>query len=77
MERLQNDQRFGFMAVNLGYFDTLLSCSARSTASEMPSDSLATARISPPGLVRMSVGYMDRVEQRWRQLDLVLTAMSL
>ncbi len=35
MERLQNKHTFGFMAVSLGYFDTLMSCSGSSTSSEM------------------------------------------
>ena len=34
MDRLQNREKFGFMAVSLGYFDTLMSCSGSSTSSE-------------------------------------------
>jgi methionine-gamma-lyase len=67
MELLQNQDRFGYMAVSLGYFDTLMSCSASSTSSEMSDDALRRAGISP-GLVRMSVGYTGSVEQRWTQL---------
>ena len=40
MEDLQNIEGFGFMAVSLGYFDTLMSCSASSTSSEMDDESL-------------------------------------
>ena len=29
MDDLQNQEGFGFMAVSLGYFDTLMSCSAK------------------------------------------------
>lgn len=47
MNTLQNDHQFGYVAVSLGYFDTLMSCSASSTSSEMPEDALATAAISP------------------------------
>lgn len=32
---LQNGTHFGFMAVSLGYYETLMSCSASSTSSEM------------------------------------------
>ena len=64
MEDLQNIEGFGFMAVSLGYFDTLMSCSASSTSSEMDDESLAAAGISP-GLVRMSIGITGSVEQRW------------
>ncbi|CAG0963709.1 methionine-gamma-lyase [Phycisphaerales bacterium] len=75
MENLQNEQRFGFMAVSLGYFDTLMSCSAASTSSEMGEDDLRRAGISP-GLVRMSVGYTGSLEQRWAQLERALRAVG-
>lgn len=75
METLQNEQRFGFMAVSLGYFDTLMSCSAASTSSEMGEEDLRRAGISP-GLVRMSVGYTGSIEQRWSQLESALKAVG-
>lgn len=75
MENLQNEQRFGYMAVSLGYFDTLMSCSAASTSSEMGEDDLRRAGI-PPGLVRMSVGYTGSLEQRWAQLERALRAVG-
>lgn len=68
METLQNEQRFGYMAVSLGYFDTLMSCSASTTSSEMTDEALAAAGIAP-GLVRMSVGITGSLEQRWAQLE--------
>jgi methionine-gamma-lyase len=71
MESLQNDARFGFIAVSLGYFDTLMSLSAGSTSSEMGEEGLAAAGISP-GLVRISVGYTGDLEERWHQLELAL-----
>lgn len=45
MERLQNVHGFGYMAVSLGYFDTLMSASAASTSSELSSEELASAGI--------------------------------
>ena len=36
MKILQNEEGFGYIAVSLGYFDTLLSCSSSSTSSEIP-----------------------------------------
>ncbi len=71
MAMLQNKYRFGFMAVSLGYFDTLMSCSGSSTSSEMTDEDKATAGISP-GLIRMSIGYTGSLEQRWRQLESAL-----
>ena len=67
METLQNRYRFGIMAVSLGYFDTLMSCSGSSTSSELTDEDKTAAGISP-GLVRMSIGYTGTLEQRWRQL---------
>ena len=68
MEYLQNEQRFGFLAVSLGYFDTLMSCSASSTSSEMSDEDLRAAGIAP-GLVRVSLGYTGTLEQRWAQFE--------
>ena len=67
MSCLQNEQRFGFLAVSLGYFDTLMSCSGSSTSSELSDEDKTSAGISP-GLVRISVGYTGTLEQRWTQL---------
>jgi methionine-gamma-lyase len=33
---LQNEEQFGLIAVSLGYYDTLMSCSGSSTSSEIP-----------------------------------------
>lgn len=68
MEFLQNDQRFGFMAVSLGFFDTLMSASACSTSSELGEEAQRCAGISP-GLVRISIGYTGSLEQRWAQFE--------
>jgi methionine-gamma-lyase len=75
MEMLQNEERFGYMAVSLGYFDTLLSASAHSTSSEMGEEALERAGISP-GLVRISLGYTGTLEQRWDQLTRVLEKLG-
>jgi methionine-gamma-lyase len=71
METLQNKYGFGFMAVSLGYFDTLMSCPGSSTSSEMTDEDLAVAGIGE-GLVRMAVGYTGSIEQRWQQLESAL-----
>jgi methionine-gamma-lyase len=68
LELLQNKDRFGYIAVSLGYFDTLMSVSASSTSSEMPGDEQLRAGLSP-GLVRMSIGYTGGLEQRWGQME--------
>ncbi|MEO8502438.1 MAG: aminotransferase class I/II-fold pyridoxal phosphate-dependent enzyme [Acidobacteriota bacterium] len=76
MERLQIEEHFGWIAVSLGYFDTLLSCSASSTSSEMPEADQRNAGLSP-GLVRVSLGYTGTLEQRWGQMERALGALGL
>jgi methionine-gamma-lyase len=76
MDMLQNDYRFGYMAVSLGYFDTLMSCSGSTTSSEMTAEDKRAAGIAP-GLVRMSVGITGTVEQRWRQLEGALRRLDV
>ncbi len=71
LDLLQNEYHFGYVAVSLGYFDTLMSCSGSSTSSEMTEEDKAAAHISP-GLVRMSIGITGTLEQRWNQLEQAL-----
>jgi len=68
LDLLQNEYHFGYMAVSLGYFDTLMSCSGSSTSSELTDEDKSAAHISP-GLVRLSIGYTGTIEQRWKQLS--------
>ncbi|KAK3030667.1 hypothetical protein RJ639_035871 [Escallonia herrerae] len=75
MNLLQNCTQFGFMAVSLGYHETLMSCSGSSTSSEMNAEEKALAGISP-GLVRMSIGYSGTLEQRWNQLEKALSRLQ-
>ena len=76
MACLQNEQAFGYMAVSLGYYDTLMSCSGSSTSSELTDADKATAGISP-GLIRFSVGYTGIVEQRLQQLEAALRSVGM
>ena len=75
METLQNKDRFGYMAVSLGYFDTLMSCSGASTSSELSEEDQKKAGISP-GYVRFSIGYTGTLEQRWRQFSEALKLLK-
>ncbi|XP_022737232.1 methionine gamma-lyase-like, partial [Durio zibethinus] len=75
MHHLQNYTQFGFMAVSLGYYETLMSCSGSSTSSEMNAEEKALAGISP-GLVRMSIGYIGTLEQKWSQFEKALSRMQ-
>ena len=75
MEHLQNVEGFGWMAVSLGFADSLLSCPALSTSSELNDAAMEAAGI-PAGLVRISVGYTGSLEQRWAQLERAIRAVG-
>ena len=68
MTLLQNEEAFGYIAVSLGYFDTLMSCSSSSTSSEIPPEDQSKMGLSP-GLVRMAVGLTGSLQERIRQLE--------
>eukprot|EP00123_Amoebidium_parasiticum_P022385 comp8632_c0_seq1/m.3922 comp8632_c0_seq1/g.3922 ORF comp8632_c0_seq1/g.3922 comp8632_c0_seq1/m.3922 type:complete len:446 (-) comp8632_c0_seq1:383-1720(-) len=76
MNELQNNQGFGHMAVSLGFHDTLMSCSASTTSSEMSDADLQAAGIQP-GLIRMSIGISGKAETRWQQLHNGLASVGL
>ena len=67
IDLLQNEFRFGYIAVSLGYFDTLMTCPGASTSSEMGENALKDAGISP-SLVRFSIGLTGSIDERWDQL---------
>jgi len=60
MQKMQNAD-VGYLAVSLGYFKTLFSCSGRSTSSEIPDPVQREMGLSQ-GLVRFSVGIDDNIE---------------
>lgn len=76
MSVLQNQERFGLMAVSLGYFDTLMSCSSSSTSSEIPPEDQAKAGLSP-GLIRVSLGFTGTLEARLEQIERGLRTTGL
>jgi methionine-gamma-lyase len=76
METLQNTERFGLIAVSLGYFDTLMSCSSSSTSSEIPPEEQHKMGLSP-GLLRISVGYTGSLDFRLEQLERAVKSVGL
>ncbi|HPB98855.1 MAG TPA: aminotransferase class V-fold PLP-dependent enzyme, partial [Polyangiaceae bacterium] len=68
MSLLQNEEGFGYIAVSLGYFDTLISCSGSSTSSEIPPEDRERIGLSP-GLLRIAVGYSGTLEDRMAQIE--------
>ncbi len=63
--KLQDD-KFGLYAVSLGFSRTLMSCSAKSTSSEIPEDEQKAIGLSP-GLLRFSIGYIGDAETMWNR----------
>lgn len=60
---LQN-QKFGLYAVSLGFSRTLMSCSAKSTSSEIPEDERKKMGLSE-GLLRFSIGFTGDKNEMW------------
>jgi methionine-gamma-lyase len=73
---LQNEEQFGLIAVSLGYFDTLMSCSGSSTSSEIPAQEQQAIGISP-GLLRLSIGYTGSLESRLGQIVRAIAKVGL
>lgn len=76
MSILQNEERFGLVAVSLGYFDTLMSCSGSSTSSEIPPEDQEKMELSP-GLLRLSIGFTGTMKDRIDQIERAVRAMGL
>ena len=67
MQKMQ-DNDIGYLAVSLGYFKTLFSCSGTSTSSEVPEDIQREMGLSE-GLVRLSVGLDNDIENTFEKLS--------
>ena len=61
----------GYLAVSLGYFKTLFSCSGKSTSSEVP-EALQKEMGMSEGLVRFSVGLDNDIERTFSKIKKVL-----
>jgi len=73
---LQNQEDFGYIAVSLGYFDTLMSCSSSTTSSEIDPKDQHRMGLSP-GLVRLSIGLTGSLHTRIQQIDRAVKAVGL
>jgi methionine-gamma-lyase len=62
---LQND-KFGLYAVSLGFSRTLMSCSAKSTSSEIPEEERKKMGLAE-GLLRFSIGFTGEEEVMWER----------
>ncbi len=66
MEKMENEG-VGYLAVSLGYFKTLFSCSGKSTSSEVPVELQKEMGMSE-GLVRFSVGLDNDIERTFNKI---------
>ena len=76
MSILQNEERFGLIAVSLGFYDTLMSCSSSSTSSEIAPEDQKKMGLSP-GLLRISMGFTGVLEDRLEQIERAIRAVKL
>ncbi len=60
------DEKFGLYAVSLGFSRTLMSCSAKSTSSEIPEEEQKEIGLTQ-GLLRFSIGYTGDPEVMWER----------
>lgn len=65
----------GYLAVSLGYFKTLFSCSGKSTSSEVPEELQKEMGMSE-GLVRFSVGLDNDIERTFEKIKACLMELG-
>jgi methionine-gamma-lyase len=66
MEMMQQEN-LGYLAVSLGFYKTLFSCSGSSTSSEIPEEERAEMGISD-GLIRFSIGLDHDIERTYTKM---------
>jgi methionine-gamma-lyase len=66
MEMMQHEN-LGYLAVSLGFYKTLFSCSGSSTSSEIPEDEREEMGISD-GLIRFSIGLDHDIERTYQKM---------
>lgn len=71
---LQN-AKFGLYAVSLGFSRTLMSCSAKSTSSEIPEDERKKIGLSE-GLLRFSIGFSGDAEEMWKRFETCYSSLK-
>ncbi len=75
MQKMQIAQ-VGYLAVSLGYFKTLFSCSGISTSSEIPADIQRKIGLSE-GLIRFSVGLEPDIEQSFDRIKKCMRELKI
>ncbi len=75
MKKMQMEQ-VGYLAVSLGYFKTLFSCSGQSTSSEIPEDVQKKIGLCE-GLIRFSVGLDNHIDQTFLRMKRCLKELKI
>lgn len=74
--QLMQQRDVGYLAVSLGYFKTLFSCSGTSTSSEIPEDIQKEMGLTD-SLVRFSVGLDNDIGRTWERIRSCLTDLKI
>jgi methionine-gamma-lyase len=74
--QLMQERDVGYLAVSLGYFKTLFSCSGSSTSSEVPEEIQEEMGLSV-GLTRFSVGLDNDIERTWDRIKSCLADLGI
>lgn len=75
MELMQSEN-IGYLAVSLGFYKTLFSCSGSSTSSEIPEEQRVDMGISD-GLIRFSIGLDHDIERTYQRMRECLVKTGL
>ncbi|MGE8290059.1 MAG: aminotransferase class I/II-fold pyridoxal phosphate-dependent enzyme [Sphingobacterium sp.] len=70
MELMQKEN-LGYLAVSLGFYKTLFSCSGSSTSSEIPEEERVSMGISD-GLIRFSIGLDHDIERTYQRMKVCM-----
>jgi len=73
---IMEEKGVGYLAVSLGYFKTLFSCSGKSTSSEVPPEIQKQIGMSD-GLVRFSMGLDNDIERTWDKIHSTLKELHI
>jgi methionine-gamma-lyase len=74
--QMMQDNDIGYLAVSLGYFKTLFSCSGHSTSSEVPAEIQKEMGLSE-GLTRISVGLDNDIERTYDKIHHCLKELKI
>lgn len=75
MELMQHEN-LGYLAVSLGFYKTLFSCSGSSTSSEIPEEERKEMGLSD-GLIRMSIGLDHDIERTFQKMKACFQKVGL